>query len=309
MSIFNHPAWIKVLEKTYNYKFEKFVVDSEEIYFYKKNNLKLTYYSHLPFSDEISISNQKNFIEIIERIINNNENVKIEIRTNLEYDKFDKIQVGYNHKLYLEPSLDEIFHSFKKTQVQQPITKSLKEGLLYKISEEKIDLLQFYNLHLITRKRLGVPIQPKKFFLNFFDEIISKKSGFIVNVFHKDKVISSGVFMGYSNDLIYKFSASDPKYLNLRPNNLMLWGAIQEAKKRGFKFFNFGRTDLNAEGLRKFKQGWGTVEEPLIYSYYPKAPDVSKFNFIKDKIIKPFIKYSPKFVCRLSGELFYKYFG
>ncbi len=89
----------------------------------------------------------------------------------------------------------------------------------------------------------------------------------------------------------------------------MFWTAIQEAKKRGFEVFDFGRTELGNEGLRKFKQGWGTIEQPLFYSYYPKAPANYKLKFIKDKIITPLIKYSPKFVCRLSGELLYKYFG
>ncbi len=88
----------------------------------------------------------------------------------------------------------------------------------------------------------------------------------------------------------------------------MFWCAINEAKRRGFEIFDFGRTELNNEGLRKFKLGWGTIEEPLYYSYYPKAPENSKFKFIKDKIVTPFIRHSPKFVCRLSGELLYKYF-
>jgi len=309
MLIFNHPAWIRVLEKTYKYNFEKFVVSSEEVYFYKKNNTKFTYYSHLPFSDEVHISDLNKFKEIVDGIINNNENVNMEIRANVEHEKFVKLQVGYKHKLNLDTNLDEIFSSFKKTQVQQPISKSIREGLLFNISNKKIDILQFYDLHLITRRRLGAPIQPQKFFLNFFDEIIKTNLGFIVNIYFQGKVISSGVFAGFVSDITYKFSASHPRYLNLRPNNLMLWTAIQEAKLRGFKFFDFGRTDLNAEGLRKFKQGWGTVEEPLIYSYYPKTPNLSKFNSFKDKVIKPIIKYSPKFICRLSGELFYKYFG
>lgn len=308
-SIFNHSAWISVLARTYNFQFEKFVQDGNEYYFYVKKNSKGIKYSYLPFTDEIDIINKDSFNIILEKLVDNNKSVFIEVRNSIDHKDFKKEQVGYKHTLNLLKATEEIFAAFKKTQVQQPIIKSIKDGLIATISKELKEVYTFYDLHLRTRKKLGVPVQPKKFFNFFFEEIIAKDLGFLVMVYLENQVISSGVFTGYGNSLIYKFSASDQRYLNYRPNNLMLWTAIQEAKKRGFEIFDFGRTDLDTEGLRKFKLGWGTEEEPLYYSYYPKAPEITKFRFIKNNIVSPIIRNSPKFVCRLTGELFYKYFG
>jgi hypothetical protein len=316
-TIFHHPSWLSVLNKQYH--FSVFAVCSQDktgnitagIPFCevktpsRKKNL-----ISLPFSDYCGFINGDSSDELFKELLNKlHENFEIQIRDKVLSEKYEKVLVGYKHSLSLFPSDEEIFKSFKKTQVQQTIQKSLKEGLVSQIRNDYNAINEFYNLHLLTRKKLGVPIQPNKFFYYFYKEIIEKGFGFIVLVYFGKKAISGGIFAGVNKIATYKFSASHPNYLNYRPNNLMLWAGIQEAKKRGFSIFDFGRTDLDTEGLRKFKLGWGTTEEPLYYSYYPKAPEDSKFKFLKDKIVSPIIRHSPKYVCRLSGELLYKYFG
>jgi hypothetical protein len=133
--------------------------------------------------------------------------------------------------------------------------------------------------------------------------------GFIVMVYKDNIPISSGLFAGYNKVLSYKFGASDSGYLKLRPNNLMLWEAIQEAVKHGYEVFDFGKTENENTGLRKFKSGWGAVETPLYYSYYPEIPESGKFKFLKNILVAPVIKYTPSVVCRVTGELLYKHFA
>lgn len=323
-TIFHHPAWFSVLMKSYG--FEVKIVGSLQSSDFGYQSLlhsfqyplkggipfvvKKNKYISLPFSDYVNLVNSKDENDIIiTEIIKNNPKIKIEIRDKYEGNGFDNKLVGYRHILSLLPSEDEIFNSFKKTQVQQPIQKSIRDGLKAEITTDYKGVNEFYRLHLLTRKKLGVPIQPKKFFYILHDEIINKGMGYLVQIYFNRSVVSSGIFLGFDKLIIYKFSASHPNYLRYRPNNLMLWTAIQEAKRRGFEIFDFGRTDLETEGLRKFKLGWGTIEEPLYYSYFPKAPDNLSFRFMKNKILAPIIRNSPKFVCRWSGELLYKYFG
>lgn len=335
-TIFNSSEWSEVLKKSYGLevrvinpskldrpqKFENrsqksevsfqsltpsplHVVEGGIPFAIKKNK-----YISLPFSDYVNLLDSKNENDcIITELLKKIPNIEIEIRAKYEGNGFETKLVGHKHSLNLFSSENEIFKSFKKTQVQQPIQKSIRDGLKAEIKNDYESINEFYKLHLLTRKKLGVPIQPKKFFYYLWYEIISKGMGYVVLVRLNEKVISSGIFIGFNKILTYKFSSSHPGHLKYRPNNLMLWSGIQEAKKRGYELFDFGRTDLDTDGLRKFKLGWGTIEEPLFYSYYPKVPKGSKFKFIKDKIVSPIIRNSPKLVCRWSGELLYKYFG
>ena len=116
---------------------------------------------------------------------------------------------------------------------------------------------EFYSLHLKTRKKLGVPIQPKSFFNIIYDEIIKKELGFIVITYADSLPIGAGVFFGFEDVLTYKYSASDPEKLKLRPNHLMLWGAFQEGIKKGYKYFDFGKTEIQNEGLKEVQSRVG----------------------------------------------------
>ena len=68
--------------------------------------------------------------------------------------------------------------------------------------------------------------------------------------------------------------------------------------------------DADADGLRSFKRGWGAQETPLVYSAVgdvrpvtlaPSAPS------IPSRVLRTVISRSPEWVCRLTGEVLYRY--
>jgi lipid II:glycine glycyltransferase (peptidoglycan interpeptide bridge formation enzyme) len=320
-NIFHHPNWHSVLKKQYNFNTFVIAALNEEdkiiagIPFSEVKSLTgKTNWISLPFSDYCNIlyKDEKDVIIIEEFLVNKLETGKIssiEIRGEVPgSSRFLKRNDFFLHTTMLQGDCEKLFSTFKKTQIQQPIKKAERDGVSYKVSTSSKQMEEFYSLHLKTRKKLGVPIQPKSFFNKVYDEIIKKDLGFIVITYMDSFPIGAGVFFGFENILTYKYSASDPEKLKLRPNHLMLWGAFQEGIKRGFKYFDFGKTEIQNEGLRKFKAGWGSIEEPLYYSYYPQCPGDSKLKVIQEKFIGPMIKNSPEFVCRTIGEIAYKYF-
>ena len=115
------------------------------------------------------------------------------------------------------------------------------------------------------------------------------------------------MFLVFKETIIYKYGASNPQYLHLRPNNLLFWTAIKEACLKGYQIFDLGKTDTKQSGLRRFKSGWSAKEKELYYTYFPDAPDNNLFDYVKEKMLSRAIRYSPKFVCRFVGELLYMY--
>jgi hypothetical protein len=69
-----------------------------------------------------------------------------------------------------------------------------------------------------------------------------------------------------------------------------------------------GITDLGNDGLRSFKSNWGAVEAPLFYSSLKTNSDHAVEGRLAD-YMHLVIQKSPSWVCRLSGELLYRYFG
>ena len=126
-------------------------------------------------------------------------------------------------------------------------------------------ILEFYRLHVRTRRRHGLPPQPKSFFLNIHDEIIKPGSGFVVLAKRRSIPVAAAVFLHTGKKAVYKFGASDERHQDLRGNNLVMWEAIQFLAQNGFDTLHLGRTSFENEGLRRFKLAWGTVEETINY--------------------------------------------
>ena len=83
----------------------------------------------------------------------------------------------------------------------------------------------------------------------------------------------------------------------------MQWGIV-----RRFDLLHFGRSDVENQGLRAFKSGWGAEERPLAYGTVgsgsrrslPHPPGLSR-------AVEFAIRSSPPFVCRSLGEAFYRF--
>jgi CelD/BcsL family acetyltransferase involved in cellulose biosynthesis len=215
---------------------------------------------------------------------------------------------GFTHVLRLASDPATVFRTFHRSQVQQRIVKSEREGVVVRRAGSTNQLTQtFYELHLETRRRLGVPIQPRRFFELLWERIVAAGRGFVLLAYWNATPIAGAVFLTWNGTVTYKYSASRQEYWKLRPNNLVIWNAIRWGCENGFHTFDFGRTEPGNDGLRSFKRGWGTAEEALSYSTlcaHRASPDVP--SRAADMLRWP-IQKMPAWFCRLVGELAYRH--
>ena len=104
----------------------------------------------------------------------------------------------------------------------------------------------------------------------------------------------------------FKFGASDYRFQNLRPNNLLMWEAMKWLQERGITSLHLGRTSLTQAGLRRFKLGFGAEEEPLEYFRYalPEMTFVAGVDRAHN-IFNSVFRMLPLPLLRLSGALLY----
>lgn len=55
-------------------------------------------------------------------------------------------------------------------------------------------------------------------------------------------------------------------------NHGILWDAIQWGCENGYHTLDMGRSDLDGEGLLKYKRSWGTTESDLTYVRFTDQP-------------------------------------
>lgn len=320
-NIFHHPAWINLLAECYGYR--PFVIAIRN----EKGDIQAGLplmevdslitgrrWVSLPFSDHCSPlchddAPPPELFEYLAELQVEHDVARVELRSTIPCDGDvyrDNSQVL--HLLRLSADADKVFRHFHPSQVQKNIARAERNGVEVRWAEDKSDLDIFYDLHLKTRQRLGVPIQPRRYFELLWKRIIDAGLGFIL-LAHQDSVPMAGaVFLTYKTKLVAKYSASDSNYWRFRPNNLLFWTSIRWGCEQGYSLFDWGKTSVDNVGLRNFKSGWGSQESVLTYSVLSATPP----NHITGRlsgITEPFFRHAPKWVCRATGELLYRHFG
>jgi len=213
---------------------------------------------------------------------------------------------GLLHLLDLAPDPTAVFRGFK-SRVRHDVRTAERSGVAVRRGETAADLTHtFYRLQLLTRRRQGVPIQPRRFFELLWQRVLEPGGGSVLLASVGGETVGGAVFLHENGTMIYKYGASEPSGLALHPNHALLWSAIRWACENGYRTFDFGRTDVGHKGLRLFKRGWGTREENLVYATVADEPlGRSAGHF--GKVAKSVIQASPVWVCRGAGELLYRY--
>ena len=206
-----------------------------------------------------------------------------------------------------DPAL--VHAGFHHSQVQRSIRRAEREGLTVRQATRPEDLTgTFYRLHLRTRHRQGVPVQPHRFFRMLWENAIGTGLGSVLIVEASARPVAAAVFLAWNGNVVYKFGASDAGAWPLRPNHLLLWHAIRAACEQGYRWFDFGRTDVGQAGLRDFKLSWGAAEEPLVYRTPGGEPEpASAAEGMATRMLRPVIRCSPLLLCRTLGETLYRY--
>jgi len=316
-SFFHTKEWCETLVKSYHF---------EPIYLHKVCNSGLNIYPlmgvkdfsgknklvSLPFTDycdplsaeKIYIDNNKN---IFFKYFNHTEFKRIDFKSSLilnneaEHLDTDKI-----HLLSLI-NPDELLKKFSHT-TRSNINKAERTGINIKIDNSLIGIEEFYRLQCITRKRHNLPPQPLNFFINLYNFAFKKNMADIFLAFYKNKVIASGLFLKFKDKVLFKYANSDHNYQSFRPNNLLVWEAIKYYYDKGFKIFDFGKTESENEGLRKYKLGFNTIEKPLFNYYY----DLNASRFVIKNQIKHYpiiFKYAPVSHLKILSKFIYGFFA
>jgi hypothetical protein len=320
-NVFHHPAWMNLFAECYGYR--PFVIaicngkgEPRAGLPLMEVNSPLTgrRWMSLPFTDHChpvyhGDTPPRELFEYLSELQVAHDIPWVELRSEIPYDgqvRTDKGQVL--HLLTLSTDPQEVFTTFHRSQVRRNIARAEREGVDVRWAEDRRDLDAFYELHWGTRRRLGVPVQPRRYFRLLWQRIIDPGLGFILLACKDSLPIAGAVFLTYKDTLVYKYGASHQDYWRLRPNHLLFWNAIRWGCENGYRLFDWGRTSVSNTGLRDFKDGWGTQESPLCYTILSTTPPGHAVDRLSG-ITEAFIRRAPRWVCRVTGELFYGHFA
>jgi hypothetical protein len=309
-SIFHTPAWLGALRRTYG--FEPVAITSSPpgteltsgIPFCRvRSILTGNRLVSLPFSDHCrplaSPEELPGLLEAVRETLALDRLKYAELRPRDEpaLPGFTCSQRYLFHMLDLRPSLNEIFHKFHADCVRRKIRRAAREGLTVDAGRSDALLHDFYTLQVETRRRHGLPPQPRRWFSNLVAAMGEKAT---VRVARADgRAIAAILMLRHKQIDVYKYGCSRAEDNNRGGMQLILWKAIEDAKACGMQEMDLGRGDFEDEGLAHFKERWGAERQELSYFRYPAAAH--------RKISIPFLGRLPKPVLIAAGRLLYRH--
>jgi len=213
------------------------------------------------------------------------------------------VVVGYNYSLEL-PSDPAALHPNKGHRYSR--NRAFRKGVQVIHGDSAEDMATFYRLHTLTRRRLGVPVQPRRFFDLIWDRLIARGHGFVASATLDDQVIAAGVYLAHNGTLVAKYYASDPSHMDTGAGYAIDWETMAFGCSEGYHTLDLGRSDLDADGLRLYKSSWGATERPLVYSHISLAPPHGTGPAVGE-MPRRIIRRSPLWVCRALGEVLYRW--
>ncbi|MBA3975882.1 MAG: peptidoglycan bridge formation protein FemAB [Candidatus Solibacter sp.] len=139
----------------------------------------------------------------------------------------------------------------------------------------------FEELYAANLRKLGTPAFPSKHFRALMEEYPEAD---VMELRLEGRMAAAVVSLYHGETVLPYYGASDPEFNRANPNNMMYFGLMREARGRGLKRFDFGRSKKES-GAYLFKSHWGMEERELPY----------EILLVKRKTMPNYSPANPKF--------------
>jgi len=296
--IYFTPEYANTIEKSFGYEAELFFYGNDENYiihpFFKRKIDNLPFYDGNevlydisspwfyggPLSFITSKSKGKKlfknfFIELHNYCEENNivtEFTRLHpfIKNHLHVMNFIPIEKRWEI-VYVDLTQDEktLWNSFKKEN-RKAIRKAKGNNIEVFTTKKRKDIGEFYSIYSATMERKHADkfyFFSRDFFNQIF-ELLGDNAQLFVAVYN-DRIIAGSILIGMGDFAHDYLRAAIPEFLNIRPNNLLVYNKILWAKENYYKFFSLQGGQSRSDGIFRFKLTFS--ESTLDFYTYAKV--------------------------------------
>lgn len=172
---------------------------------------------------------------------------------------------------------EDLLKGMRKT-MRNLIKRADKDGVTITTSQDPKDIEKFIDVHQDTASRHGFTPYTNTYFRAQAEAFLPHDLGVLYFAHYQGKIISAAFIMYYGDTGSYHHGASLSEYNKIPASYLLQWRAIQEAKRRGKRLYNFWGIVPESQyqtgflkrahpwvGLSKFKTGFGGRDRILLH--------------------------------------------
>jgi CelD/BcsL family acetyltransferase involved in cellulose biosynthesis len=227
--------------------------------------------------------------------------------------RFKLVNKAKWHGLDLRSDLDTLWSGLHSS-ARRAIKKAQKQGVVVQVAQDMEALRAFFELHLGVRKyKYHLLAQPYRFFESIWRRFIDEGHGALMVATYERQIIGGVLFLEWKDGLYYKFNASAPNKLNVRPNDLLIWEGIQYGKARSLTYLDFGLSDWDQEGLVRYKRKFATEEKTISFLRYSPnggpTQQAQQMGSLLPQLTQLFTDETvPDQVTEKAGDVLYQFF-
>lgn len=320
--VFHSPSWLRVLRDTYGFGLNAALIGGDApragmVYTSIEDHMDPRIVS-IPFSDfcDPLVSDSAEWDAIMDRLDADHQRVHLRCLRNpipAQDGRFEEVGRYYWHGVDTSRDPDTIWSTIDPS-ARRAIRKAMAAGVEIRAAESLADLREFYELHLRVRKyKYGLLAQPFAFFEQIWRNFVERDAGMLLLASHEGRVLSGVMFLQWKDTLYYKFNASDLSELSIRPNDLVVWTGIGQAHERGLAKLDFGVSDMDQEGLVRYKRKYASSESQVVALRRLPGGTASRREAVARRMLGDLTgvlaaQDVPDEVTERGGDVLYRYF-
>lgn len=312
-TLYHSDRWIDALRLTYGFEFQAALrAHNGEVQagvlFARVRRPFARWWVALPFSDScpplaLEGTAEAELFGALREVLGQQ---RFEMRGVIAPPPWQKIDNFLSWELDLSRSGSALYRGLN-TNFRRNVTKALKSGITIEHGNSPEMVGRFYRLQQHSRRRLGLPCQPLRFF-----QILRQRFGDDIEIWlasHQGNDTGAVLLLGDGDTLYYKWSARHSNE-NSGAGHLLTWSLVEQWAGK-FQRLDLGRSDVRNEGLNRFKRSLGARSAVLPYAFFPTAPHNPPSSEVlspQQRILTGVWKLLPDPVCRGIERFAYRYF-
>ena len=327
-TIYHHSSWKEVIEQSFGYSPLYRVLEdntgrirSAFPVFLTRGLLSGKRLVSLPFSDycNVLVESEDDLGLILQEIVESPPaRSSGQLRICLRDCIFDMRRHGFttgsifkNHLLHIDRPIDDIWDRVIDGSRRRNVNTAVRAGLSIFCTDGDPggSMEEFYTMHVLTRRKHGLPPLPRRFFENVGRILGPRGMASLLLARAEHRAVSGMILLRFKDTLYCLSNASLENRLDMRPNDLLWWEGIRIAEKEGLRSFDFGRTSPANEGLLSFKRKWGTVEKDIVHWVLPLRGRIKEEGkgVGNSRLLQGIVRRVPSKLLRVGGQLLYKH--
>ena len=160
----------------------------------------------------------------------------------------------FTHLLRTSGGVESLWQAYNK-RVRGAVRKAEKSGVTVTDADSEEALSTFYDMYLLTVKRLGGTPKPRALMQTLLDRKIAKLA---IATYH-GTIIAGLLYLLFNKTVTLWCEASLPAFLKYRPNNAIFHHIITRACHERYEWVDFGASPPEHTGLIAHKEQYRAV--------------------------------------------------